>query len=267
MNGHRRSGARKPDAPKHPAARPRSSPSSIQNWLLAKLSRADYERLMPHLEPIELSLGEIVYEADARQSYLYFPTTSVVSLVYTMKDGASAEMGVVGNEGVVGLALYMGGGRQPNRALVQVAGAALRMKAKALRAELYRHGSLQLLLLRYAQALLTQVSQTAVCNCLHSVEQRLCRWLLLCDDRVRPRELALTQAFIATMLGVRREAVTAAAQKLQAARWIRYSHGRIVVLDRRGLENRVCECYQVVRREAERLLGGTKSSTTGSTPL
>jgi len=240
-------------------ARFKPAHSSIQNWLLAKLSRADYARLVSQLEPIEFSRGDVVYEAHEPQSYLYFPTTSVVSLVYTMKDGATAEMGLVGNDGVVGVALYMGGGTRPNRALVQIAGGALRMKARTLRAELKRHGSLQFLLLRYTQALLTQISQTAVCNGLHSVEQRLCRWLLLCDDRVRSGELALTQAFMATMLGVRREAVTAAARKLQAAKWIRYSRGKIAILDRRGLESRVCECYQVVKREADRLLGSRRS--------
>ena len=240
----------------------RSKPlrASIQNRLLAKLSRADYERLAPHLEPIELSLGDVVYEPDEPQSHLYFPTTSVVSLVYTMKDGPTAEMGLVGNDGVIGVALFTGAGTRPNRALVQIAGGALRMKAKALRAELKRRGSLQLVLLRYIQALLTQISQTAVCNTLHSVEQRLCRWLLLCDDRVGSGELAMTQGFLAGMLGVRREAVTAAARRLQAARWIRYSRGKIAILDRHGLENRVCECYQVVRRETDRLLNGRRSA-------
>ena len=231
------------------------SASSSPNWLLAKLSRGDYRRLAPKLEPVELSLGEVVYEADQPQSYLYFPTTSVVSLVYTTRSGASAEMGVVGNDGVIGVALYMGGRARPNRAIVQIAGGALRMKARALRTELERRGRLQWLLLRYAQALLAQISQTAVCNSLHSVDQRLCRWLLLCDDRVSIGELPLTQSIIAMMLGVRREAVTAAARRLQAAKWIRYSRGRIALLDRRGLESRVCECYEVVRRESERLLG------------
>jgi CRP-like cAMP-binding protein len=170
-------------------------------------------------------------------------------------------MGLVGRDGVVGIALFMGGGTRPNRALVQIAGGALRMKAKALRAELKRRGLLQILLLRYTQALLTQISQTAVCNCLHQVEQRLCRWLLLCDDRVKSGELPLTQGFLAAMLGVRREAVTAAARKLQAAKLIRNRRGRIDILDRRGLENRSCECYQVVRREAARLLEDSISST------
>jgi CRP-like cAMP-binding protein len=232
-----------------------AAPSSRSNWLLSGLSRGDYRRLAPHLEPVEFSLGQVVYEADRPQSYLYFPTTSVVSLVYTTRSGASAEMGVVGNDGVVGVALYMGGGTRPNRALVQIAGSALRMKARPLRVEFERRGRLQWLLLRYAQALLTQISQTAVCNSLHSVEQRLCRWLLLCDDRVSVGELPLTQAIMAMMLGVRREAITGAARRLQAAKCIHYSRGRIALLDRRGLESRVCECYEVVRREAERLLG------------
>jgi len=254
MSNRRRSSVREPRGSSEAAAR-YPSPSSSRNWLLAGLSRGDYRRLARHLEPIEFSLGEIVYEAGQPQSYLYFPTTSVVTLVYTTKSGASAEMGVVGNDGVVGVALYMGGSTQPNRALVQIAGDALRMKAHALRAEFARRGRLQWLLLRYAQALLTQISQTAVCNGLHSVEQRLCRWLLLCDDRVSIGELPLTQSIIAMMLGVRREAVTAAARRLQAAKCISYSRGRIALLDRRGLENRVCECYEVVRRESERLLG------------
>ena len=257
MTSRRRSRVRQPQAWSEAAAR-YPSPSSSRNWLLARLSRSDYRRLARHLEPVEFSLGEVVYEADQPQSYLYFPTTSVVTLVYTTKSGASAEMGVVGNDGVVGVALYMGGGTQPNRALVQIAGSALRMRAKALHAEIERRGRLQWLLLRYAQALLTQISQTAVCNSLHSVDQRLCRWLLLCDDRVAIAELPLTQSNIAMMLGVRREAVTAAARRLQAAKWINYSRGRIALLDRRGLESRVCECYEVVRRESERLLGRRK---------
>lgn len=241
----------------------RSKPtlSAVQNRLLAKLRRADDERLIAHLEPVDLSVGDVVYDRDQPQRYLYFPTSSVVSLVYTMQGGSTGAMGLVGKDGVVGIALFMGGGTQPNRALVQIAGGALRMEAKALRAELKRRGLLQLLLLRHTQALLTQVSQTAVCNCLHPVEQRLCRCLLLCDDRVKFRELALTQAVLAGVLGVRREAVTAAARKLQAAKLIRYRRGRLFVLDRRGLENRVCECYQVIKRETERLLGESTAST------
>ena len=242
-------------------ARPKPAHSSIQNGLLAKLSRADYARLVRHLEPIDFSRGDVVYEADEPQSHIYFPTTSVVCLVYTTKDGATAEIGLVGKDGVVGLALFMGGRTRPNRALVQVAGGALRMKAKALQAELKRCGPLLRLLLRYTQALLTQISQTAVCNGLHSVEPRLCRWLLLCDDRVRSGELALTQALLAGMLGVRREAVTAAARKLQAAKLIRYRRGKIGIVDRRGLENRACECYHVVHRETVRLLGDNIFST------
>ena len=234
--------------------------SSMRNGLLAKLPRGEYQRLLPHLEAVHLCAGDVLYEPDQLQSHLYFPTTSVVSLVYTMKDGATGEMGLVGRDGVVGVALFMGGGTRPNRALVQIAGDALRLDAKALRAELKRDGLLQSLLLRYTQALLTQISQTAVCNCLHPVEQRLCRWLLLCDDRMASGELALTQANLAAMLGVRREAVTAAARKLQAAKLIRYRRGRIAMLDRRGLESRVCECYEVVRRETDRLLGESASS-------
>ena len=246
--------SREPEESNDSMARPKPAHSSIQNGLLAKLSRADYARLVPHLEPIDFSRGDVVYEADEPQSHIYFPTTSVVCLVYTTKDGATAEIGLVGKDGVVGLALFMGGRTRPNRALVQVAGG-------ALQAELKRCGPLLRLLLRYTQALLTQISQTAVCNGLHSVEQRLCRWLLLCDDRVRSGELALTQALLAGMLGVRREAVTAAARKLQAAKLIRYRRGKIGIVDRRGLENRACECYHVVHRETVRLLGDNIFST------
>jgi CRP-like cAMP-binding protein len=230
------------------------------NRLLARLPRPDCQRILARLEAVRLAAGDILYEPDEPQSHLYFPTSCVVSLVYTMKDGATGEMGVVGKDGVVGVALFMGGEKQPDRALVQIGGDALRLSARALRVELQRSNALAALLLRYTQALLTQISQTAVCNCLHPLEQRLCRWLLLCDDRTGNAELALTHALLAAMLGVRRESVTAAASKLRDANLIGYRRGRIAVVNRRGLEGRVCECYQVVRRETERLLGDDHSA-------
>ncbi|HUH92795.1 MAG TPA: Crp/Fnr family transcriptional regulator [Casimicrobiaceae bacterium] len=236
------------------------SAAANRNRLLARLPRADYQRLLPRLEAVRLFVGDVLYQPGEPQSHLYFPTSSVVSLVYTMKDGAMGEMGIVGRDGAVGMALFMGGGTRPNRALVQIGGDALRLSAKALRSELKRSEALETLLLRYTQALLTQISQTAVCNCLHPLEQRLCRWLLLCDDRAGPGELALTHALLGAMLGVRRETVTAAARKLRAAKLIGYRRGRIAVVNRRGLESRVCECYEVVRRETDRLLGGDHSA-------
>ncbi len=187
--------------------------------------------------------------------HVYFPTTSHVSLLYTMLDGATAEMGLVGNEGVVGIALFMGGDTTPNQAVVQGGGKALRMKAKAMQNEFRRGGEFQLLLLRYTQALITQISQTAVCNRLHSVEQRLCRWLLMTRDRVQTDKLEMTQEFISHMLGVRREGVTHAAHRLQDAGFIRYVRGHIEILDRHGLEAHVCECYGVVQAENDRLFG------------
>ena len=237
------------------------------NRLLARLPRPDYQRLHSRLDAVRLSVGDVLYQPDQPQSHLYFPITSVVSLVYTMKNGATGEMGVVGRDGVVGMALFMGGGTRPNRALVQIGGDAVRLSAKALRSELKRSDALETLLLRYTQALLTQISQTAVCNCLHPLEQRLCRWLLLCADRAGPGELALTHALLAAMLGVRRESVTAAARALRAAQLIGYRRGRIAVINRRGLERRVCECYEVVRRETDRLLGNDHSAPRALLPL
>ncbi len=215
----------------------------------------DYARLRPHLEPVAFALGEVVYESGGQMNYIYFPTTVIISLLYMMENGSSAEMGITGNEGVVGVALFMGGNTVPNRAVVQSAGAALRMKTKALQAEFARGGPFQRLLLRYTQALMTQMSQTAVCNRLHTVEQQLCRWLLLSRDRLNTDELVMTQELIANMLGVRREGVTAAAGRLQAQGLISYVRGRINILDRRGLETAVCECYGVVKGEYDRLLG------------
>lgn len=225
------------------------------NRLLAMLAREEYERLLPHLERVSFALGDVIYESGGRQSYIYFPTTAIISLLYLMENGSSAEMGVAGNEGLVGVALFMGGETVPNRAVVQSAGDALGMKTKVLQEEFARGGTFQRLLLRYTQALMTQMSQTAVCNRLHTVEQQLCRWLLLSRDRLDTDELIMTQELIANMLGVRREGVTVAAQRLQEHGLISYVRGRITVLDRRGLEATVCECYRVVKDEYDRLLG------------
>jgi CRP-like cAMP-binding protein len=227
----------------------------VENRLLALLPADEYERLRPNLRQVSFSLGEVVYEFGAQLDYVFFPTTSIVSLLYTMENGASAEMGLTGNDGVVGIALFMGGGTMPNRAVVQSAGGALKMKAKVMQDEFARGGKFQQLLLRYTQALITQISQTAVCNRLHSVEQQLCRWLLLSHDRLNTNELVMTQELIADMLGVRREGVTVAAGRLQDAGAISYVRGRIQILDRQELEATACECYRVVKDEFDRLLG------------
>jgi CRP-like cAMP-binding protein len=224
-----------------------------QNRLLTALPGDDYARLEPQLELVPLPLGWAVYESGGQQHYMYFPTTAIVSLLYVMEDGASAEIAVVGNEGLVGIALFMGGETTPSRAVVQSAGEGYRLRGSALKAEFERGGALQHLLLRYTQALITQMAQTAVCNRHHSVEQQLCRWLLLSLDRLPTKELVMTQELIANMLGVRREGVTQAAGKLQEAGIINYSRGKITVLDRPKLEGLVCECYGVVRRETDRL--------------
>ena len=226
----------------------------VENRLLGSLPVAEYERLRPNLRPVSFSLGEVVYEFGGHLDYVFFPTTSIVSLLYTMENGSSAEMGLTGNEGVVGIALFMGGGTMPNRAVVQSAGGALRMKAQVLQDEFALGGKFQQLLLRYTQALITQISQTAVCNRLHSVEQQLCRWLLLSHDRLKTDELVMTQELIADMLGVRREGVTVAAGRLQDAGAISYVRGHIKIIDRPKLEQTVCECYQVVKDEFDRLL-------------
>jgi len=236
-------------------SRAKNPPIAIDNRLLARLSSEDYQRLLPDLEPIELSLGDVVYETNTRQDYLYFPTTAVMSLISAMKDGAATEVGVVGSEGVVGIAVFMGGEQVPNQAVVQIAGDATRMKADILQKEFKRGGKLQFLLLRYTQSLIAQISQTAACNRRHSAEQRLCRWFLLCADRVKSSEFMMTQEFIATMLGARRESVNSAAGELQAAGLIQYSRGHVKIIDRKGLEARVCECYQVVKNEFDRLFG------------
>jgi CRP-like cAMP-binding protein len=225
------------------------------NRLLARLPREEYERLLPHLGHVSFALGEVIYESGGRQSHIYFPTNAIISLLYLMENGSSAEIGVAGREGLVGVALFMGGNTMPNRAVVQSAGGAVRMRAQMLRDEFARGGAFQRLLLRYTQALLTQMSQTAVCNRLHAIEQQLCRWLLLSHDRLDSDELVMTQELIANMLGVRREGVTAAAGRLQEQGLISYVRGRIQILDRPGLEASVCECYKVVKDEYDRLLG------------
>jgi CRP-like cAMP-binding protein len=225
-----------------------------RNHLLAALPATDYERLQPHLEPLPLPLGWALYESGDRQGHVFFPTEGIVSLLYVMENGASAEIAVTGNEGLIGVSLFMGGESTPSRAIVQSAGQAYRLAGEIVRKEFDRGGHLQHLLLRYTQALITQMAQTAVCNRHHSVEQQLCRWLLLSLDRLPSNELRMTQELIANMLGVRREGVTEAAGRLQEAGLIRYQRGQIAVLDRPGVEQRVCECYAVVKRECDRLL-------------
>jgi CRP-like cAMP-binding protein len=228
--------------------------SPKQNHLLAALPAADYRRLLPALERVSMPLGLVLYESGGILDYVYFPTDSIVSLLYVMVDGASAEIAVTGCEGLVGIALFMGGETTPSRAVVQSAGHGYRLKAASLKKEFDNGGVLQHLALRYTQALITQMAQTAVCNRHHSVEQQLCRWLLLSLDRLPSNELTMTQELIANMLGVRREGVTEAAGRLQAAGLIKYSRGHIEVLDRPMLEARVCECYGVVKKEYDRLL-------------
>ncbi|MFN2310929.1 MAG: Crp/Fnr family transcriptional regulator [Spirochaetia bacterium] len=231
-----------------------SKPDPRENRLLAVLKKPEYERIAANLELVPLPLGEVLYESGGQLNWVYFPTNSIVSLLYVMEDGASAEIAVVGNEGIVGIALFMGGQTMPNRAVVQSAGHAYRLKGSLLNQEFARSGAVQHLLLRYTLALLTQMAQTAVCNRHHSVDQQLCRWLLLSLDRLPSNELSMTQELIANMLGVRREGVNEAAGKLQKAGLINYQRGHITVLDRPGLEARVCECYEVVRTEFARLL-------------
>jgi CRP-like cAMP-binding protein len=225
-----------------------------QNHLLAALPAAEFDRLSPHLELVAMPLGEALYESGGHLHHVYFPTTSIVSLLYVLADGASAEIAVVGNEGILGISLFMGGETTPSRAVIQSAGYGYRLKAQLLKQEFNRAGPVLHLLLRYTQALITQMAQTAVCNRHHSVEQQLCRWLLLSLDRLSSDSLTMTQELIANMLGVRREGVTEAAGNLQRAGLIRYSRGRIEVLDRPGLETAVCECYAVVKTEFDRLL-------------
>jgi CRP-like cAMP-binding protein len=229
-------------------------PEPEKNHLLAALPLADLQRWLPQLEPVTMPLGHVLYESGRTLSHVYFPTTAIVSLLYVMENGASAEIAVVGHEGIVGISLFMGGESTPSRAVVQSAGQALRLKAKLIKQEFEQAGPAMHLLLRYTQALITQMAQTAVCNRHHSLDQQLCRWLLLSLDRLQGSELVMTQELIANMLGVRREGVTEGALKLQKLGLIRYSRGRITVLDRPGLEQRTCECYAVVKNEYDRLL-------------
>jgi CRP-like cAMP-binding protein len=229
-------------------------PTPRQNHLLAALPDAVYERLLPHLEHVPMPLGQVLYKSGGELAYLYFPTTCIVSLVYVMSNGASAEIAVTGCEGLLGISLFLGGDTTPNQAVVQSGGYAYRIVAKMIKDEFDQGGPLQHLLLLYTQALIAQMAQTAVCNRHHSLDQQLCRWLLLSLDRLRSGELTMTQELIANMLGVRRQGVAEAAGNLQKAGLIDYRRGHISVLNRLGLEARVCECYSVVRREYDRLL-------------
>jgi CRP-like cAMP-binding protein len=229
------------------------------NHLLAALPDVEWQRWVPQLEAVELPLGRVLYESGVALSHIYFPTTAIVSLLYVMEDGASAEIAVVGREGLVGVSLFMGGESTPSRAVVQSAGVGFRMRAATLKEEFGHSGPVLHLLLRYTQALITQMSQTAVCNRHHTLDQQLCRWLLLSLDRLDGNDLVMTQELIANMLGVRREGVTEAALKLQKAGLISYARGRITALDRAGLEARSCECYAVVKKEYDRLLPETES--------
>jgi len=243
-------------------SRPSLAMSSLQgpnqNHLLAALPPAEFERLAPHLEPVEMLLGDSLYEPGEQLQHAYFPATAIVSLHYVMESGASAETAGVGNEGVVGISLFMGGDTTPSSAVVRTAGRAYRLETRLLKQEFDRGGLMQRLMLRYTQALLTQMAQTAACNRHHSVEQQLCRWLLLTLDRLPTNELIMTQELVASMLGVRREGITEAAGKLQHAGFIRYRRGHISVLERSGLETRVCECYAVVKKELSRLLSDVR---------
>lgn len=234
-----------------------------KNFLLASLPDVELNRVRSHLEPTSLELGQVLYESGDTLDYVYFPTTSIISLLYIMENGATAEIGVVGNDGILGIAVFMGGDTTPNRAVIQSAGGAFKMKAKDLRDEFTLGGVFHNLLLRYTQALITQISQTAVCNRLHSVEQQLCRWLLLSHDRLDSDTLVMTHDLISNMLGVRREGVTKAARKLAAKKLIKNVRGSIAVLDRAGLERTVCECYNVVNKEYDRLLSRGISRTFG----
>ena len=227
----------------------------MDNRLLAMLAADDYQRVLPGLELVNLSLGEVIRESGGAQEYVYFPITCIVSFLYTMEDGSTVEVGLTGNDGLVGVALFLGGNTSPYRAIVQIAGTAFRMRSKVLHEEFARSGGFQRVLLRYTQALITQISQTAACNRLHSVEKRLCRWLLLCHDRVSSDEILMTQEFIANMLGGRRESVTVAAGHLQDAGFVQYSRGHIRILDREAIEACACECYRVTKSEVDRLMG------------
>jgi CRP-like cAMP-binding protein len=227
------------------------------NHLLAALPEREWLRWRPHIEHVDLPLGKVIYESGATLTHVYFPATAIVSLLSVLENGESAEIAVVGNEGIVGVAMFMGGGSTPSHAVVQSAGEGFRLTAAAMRHEFERAGPVMHVMLRYTQALITQMAQTAVCNRHHSLDQQLCRWLLLSMDRLQGNQLVMTQELIANMLGVRREGVTEAALKLQRASLISYARGHITVLDRPGLEKRSCECYAVVKKEYDRLLPAT----------
>jgi len=231
-----------------------ATPVPTQNVILGMLPAADYQKLLPHLHLVELELGHSLYESGALLDHVYFPIEGIVSLLYVTQGGNSAELAVIGREGMIGVSLFMGGETTPNRAVVQARCRAYRLPAGVLKKHFAEGGHLQLVLLRYTQSLITQISQTAVCNLHHSVDQQLCRWLLLSLDRLPSNELQMTQELIANMLGVRRQGVTESAGRLERLGLIRYSRGMITVLDRPGLEQRVCECYSVVKQETERLL-------------
>lgn len=233
-------------------------PSPNQNHLLAALPTAEFERIAPHLELVPMRLGEVIHESGGQLQHVIFPVTAIVSLHYVMEDGASGEVAGVGHEGLVGISLFMGGNTLTSQATVQTAGYGYRLKARLMTDEFYRNGPMMRLALRYTQALITQMSQAVVCNRHHSIEQQLCRWLLSTDDRLPSTELTMTQELISTMLGVRREGITEAAGHLKQAGAIHYRRGHITVLDRLGLEDRVCECYAVVRNECDRLLSGER---------
>ena len=239
-------------------------PDAAQNLLLSALPVSELERLLPHLQPVTFSLGQVVYEPGQRIDFCYFPTDSVISLLYTLRDGTTAEMGLVENEGVLGVALFLAGDSTCSRALVPIAGDALRLPATLLQKEFAHAGELQYVLLRYTLTLITQISQTAVSNRLHSVEQRLCRWLLLCHDRKNRSKMLMTQELIANMLGGRRESVTVAAGHLQDAGLIHYCRGHITILDRVGLEVAACECYRTVEDESDRLFGRKRKPESSS---
>ncbi len=229
--------------------------NALKNHLLAALPKEEFARLEPDLESVDLPLGTVIYESGDRMTHVYFPTTAIISLLYIMENGGTAEIGIAGNNGLIGSALFMGSKSTTSRAVVQSTGDAVRIKAKPLQTEFDRGGQFQKLLLRYTQTLMTQISQTAVCNRLHTVDQHLCRWLLINHDQLDTNKLVMTQELIANMLGVRREGVTVAAQKLQEKGLIKYVRGTITMLDRKGLEAAACECYQIVMDEYERLLG------------
>ena len=230
------------------------APDRKQNHLLAAVPSAEWKRLLPHLEAVDLALGQVLYESGSTMTHMYFPSTAIISLLYVMENGSSAEIAVAGNEGLVGVSLFMGGESTPSRAVVQSAGRGFKIEAQIMKNEFNKAGPVMHLLLRYTQALITQMAQTAVCNRHHSLDQQLCRWLLLSLDRLQGNELKMTQELISSMLGVRREGVTEAALQLQAAGLITYARGRITVLDRPKLEQRTCECYAVVKKEYDRLL-------------